>query len=227
MRNVGLVCVTLTSLNLLFSSQVEACKCPHNSVTDRAAGSALIFIGAAKFFTPASNNESIVSFSIVRILKGLRKHETIELFYDPDRECGTGIAMGKTYLVFANTNPRRDLLELNRCATKSLGEAKKDIFYLDTPKDEATCLKKHGKWARVHTLEPECDVPTSDAGHECQDSSECERACVAHLTQEQEKSLIPYGAHSLNLKGRCSTGAVFGCQPFVENGIVKGLRCVD
>ena len=73
------------------------------------------------------------------------------------------------------------------------------------------CIKKGGEWKTfgLRTKE-ECDLPTSDAGKTCTDSSQCESGCFTdHL-----------GATS----GKCGENTVIvGCGLiFVENGKTSG-----
>jgi len=56
---------------------------------------------------------------------------------------------------------------------------------VERPKDKETCLAKNGKWAKIGLFpEEECNLPTSDAGRECSDVSQCEGTCLADLTNQ-------------------------------------------
>lgn len=82
-------------------------------------------------------------------------------------------------------------------------------------KDEEACLKKGGTWGRLGlSLKEECNLPTSDGGKKCTDSSECDGSCIG----ERE------GVTS----GKCSDRTIVkGCYPFVENGKASGILCAD
>ena len=72
-------------------------------------------------------------------------------------------------------------------------------------------------------------IPTSDAGRECNDTSQCQGACLA--LQFDNNSDVIFNAlvqgNPIKAKGKCSSKAiVLGCNPEVENGIVVEL-CRD
>lgn len=77
------------------------------------------------------------------------------------------------------------------------------------------CLNQNGLWGRQGLAREEsCNLPASDAGENCTSSNQCEGKCVGESI----------GATS----GQCSTyQKVFGYRPFVENGRVPGILCVD
>ena len=74
-----------------------------------------------------------------------------------------------------------------------------------------------------------CVLPASDAGKTCNDSSECQGGCIAELTPEEHDLLTKeYGKHVLEKTGQCSQWQqMFGCFPFVSNGKVKEILCVE
>lgn len=92
---------------------------------------------------------------------------------------------------------------------------------------EQACREKGGEWGQFGLMvEPQCNLPTSDAGKICFDASECEGDCIATLTPEQNHQLETGG--SISTQGKCSaTQLNFGCHPFVRSGQVHGILCVD
>lgn len=91
-----------------------------------------------------------------------------------------------------------------------------DIDPKPKPESEEESCKKHGGgWISSSCS---CNLPTSDAGKECSDGSECDGACLA----EKEKPGEPAPT-----KGKCSEWTiVLGCRYFVTKG-VAGMICVD
>lgn len=77
------------------------------------------------------------------------------------------------------------------------------------------CEAQGGMWVRVGLSPQElCNLPTSDAGKECSDHSECEGVCLAEQTGE-------------GVKGKCSEWKMIaGCHQVVEGGEVFGV-CWD
>jgi hypothetical protein len=80
-----------------------------------------------------------------------------------------------------------------------------------TSKEE--CLALGGTWGPQGMLQLDmCDLPTTDAGQPCNDSSQCEGMCLAGDTPEV---------------GACSpTTLNFGCFPIMEGGQQLTI-CVD
>jgi len=95
-----------------------------------------------------------------------------------------------------------------------------------TPTDKESCEALGGRWGRIGlSLEEQCNLPTSDAGKECSDSDECEGSCIAELSEEDWEKAI-YGV--VYTKGKCTAWIItIGCHPFVEDGKVEGILCVD
>lgn len=92
------------------------------------------------------------------------------------------------------------------------------------------CEAAGGQWGQHGLfLEPICVVPTTDAGTACRDARECEGSCIAELTPEEQR-LFTAGPerHVFEKIGQCSQQQpVFGCFPFVSDGKVDGILCVD
>jgi len=97
---------------------------------------------------------------------------------------------------------------------------------ITTPTDKGSCEALGGRWGRIGLwLEERCNLPTSDAGEECCDSSQCVGACIAELSQE-DFDRAPAGV--VYTKGRCSAWRItVGCHAFVEDGKVYGIMCAD
>jgi hypothetical protein len=99
---------------------------------------------------------------------------------------------------------------------------------IEMPKDQSTCLAAGGKWGLVGLgLRDQCNLPTSDAGTICSDSSECESLCLAALSKADQERITREKVN-LQTKGKCAPWRiVVGCIAPVENGQVKGILCID
>lgn len=83
------------------------------------------------------------------------------------------------------------------------------------------CLSLRGKWAILGnplpgTGVPECILPTSDAGEECTDSSQCESWCQAPEGSESGASVV----------GTCYAWEKDDCSQEVMGGIAQTGVCV-
>jgi hypothetical protein len=77
------------------------------------------------------------------------------------------------------------------------------------------CRERGGRWERLGILGYGCNLPASDGGKGCVDSSECEGLCLAVASDEQSPA------------GKCSPWQNdFGCSLIVENSQIKEI-CVD
>ena len=96
-----------------------------------------------------------------------------------------------------------------------------------TPTDQSSCEAQGGKWGPLGLFPKEvCNLPTTDAGKACSDSSQCQSACIAALTQEQFDDVFRNGA-ILQTTGACAAWHILvGCIPFVEDGVVQ-MICID
>lgn len=95
------------------------------------------------------------------------------------------------------------------------------------PKDKESCESLNGKWGRIgfELLEEVCNLSTLDAGKECTSSNQCEGSCIAELSEEDRNEAIDGVVYT---KGKCTEWRlVDGCHPFIEDGKVKGILCVD
>ncbi|QDG37804.1 hypothetical protein FJN14_04770 [Alteromonas mediterranea] len=85
---------------------------------------------------------------------------------------------------------------------------------------EEVCDKQGGKWEKVGRQQAyACVPPANDAGNACNDSSECEVACVT----ENNKMEAGQKASGVCLE----TTDLFGCRSYVSNGVVEHTLCVD
>lgn len=88
----------------------------------------------------------------------------------------------------------------------------------ETGTDKESCEALGGKWQiwrNIPNASPECNLPTSDAGKPCLDSSECESYCEA-----------PEGAEvGAEVEGRCYGYQIAICMQEVRNGIAKPEWC--
>ncbi len=85
---------------------------------------------------------------------------------------------------------------------------------------EKVCDKHGGNWKKVGRQQAHaCVLPASDAGNACNDSSECEVACVT------ANNNIEAGEKA---RGVCLESTdLFGCRAYVSNGVVEHTLCVD
>ena len=92
------------------------------------------------------------------------------------------------------------------------------------PKNKESCEAAGGKWEINDAAV--CNLPTSDSGKECTDSSQCEGLCIAELSSEEYNKAIK--GTVIYTKGRCSgETSVLGCTPIVNDGKVFGILCMD
>ncbi|MHA7733379.1 hypothetical protein [Nitrosopumilus sp. S6] len=85
---------------------------------------------------------------------------------------------------------------------------------------ETECLAIDGKWeirAYVRNSQPHCNLPTSDEGKRCTDSTQCESFC-------QAEDDVQYGTQSI---GICYGYQFATCANQVINGTASGMICVD
>jgi hypothetical protein len=98
---------------------------------------------------------------------------------------------------------------------------------IQIPTTKEACESSGGSWGPIGLSETlACVMPTADGGQECSDSSECQGACVAELTQDEYATLGK--GTPIYKKGKCtfSTSPV-GCRAYVINGKVDSMLCVD
>jgi len=91
-------------------------------------------------------------------------------------------------------------------------------------KDKESCEAAGGKW-EINDIAV-CNLPTSDSGKECADSSQCEGLCIAELSEEEYNEATQ--GTIIYTKGKCSGETnVLGCTPIVNDGKVFGILCMD
>jgi hypothetical protein len=97
----------------------------------------------------------------------------------------------------------------------------------DYPKDKESCEAANGVWGPIGLAPYDvCNIPTSDGGKLCYDSSECDGYCLADLTPEMEEQLAQ--GTSVVTPGECSDWTQqIGCIAFVESGRVDQILCID
>ncbi|OJF67458.1 hypothetical protein BK026_00815 [Alteromonas sp. V450] len=85
---------------------------------------------------------------------------------------------------------------------------------------EKVCDKHGGNWKKVGRQQAyACVLPANDAGNACNDSSECDVACVT------ESNNMEAGEKA---RGVCLESTdLFGCRAYVSNGVVEHTLCVD
>lgn len=81
------------------------------------------------------------------------------------------------------------------------------------PNNEQDCLTQGGRWGPQGMAQTDmCDLPATDAGMPCTDSSQCQGLCLAGDTPST---------------GTCSPRTLnFGCHDVMEDGVQMGL-CID
>ncbi len=87
-----------------------------------------------------------------------------------------------------------------------------------SPTDKNSCEQLGGQWkiwSNALNARPKCNLPTSDSGKECTDSSQCESYCQA------EKSLKP-GSQTT---GKCYEWRIADCMREVQGGIFQFEWC--
>ena len=92
------------------------------------------------------------------------------------------------------------------------------LFYLIPKIPEIICEQKGGNWGAwsdIPDAPQRCNLPTSDAGEECTDSSQCESYC-----QTQNSAII-----GTEVIGECYGFELFTCIQKVENGLASGMMC--
>lgn len=99
-------------------------------------------------------------------------------------------------------------------------------------KDKTSCEALGGSWGRIGLdVEESCNLPTSDAGKECLNSTDCEGSCIAELSKEDWDKLwskVMGEEIIIYTKGKCTPWKVtVGCHAFVEDGKVEWILCVD
>ncbi len=96
------------------------------------------------------------------------------------------------------------------------------------PKDKESCEAHGGRWGPIGLSPAEvCVLPTKDAGKICWDSSQCEGACVATLSQDAYERLVTTHVPIFTAGTCTASNAGVGCNAYVENGVVSGILCID
>ena len=90
------------------------------------------------------------------------------------------------------------------------------------------CESSGGYWGMLGLFPQEqCNFKANDVGLACRDNSDCEGACIAELTSEQKESVVKKGK-AVDVNGQCSEYIiVIGCYPFVVEGKVDNIACID
>ena len=110
---------------------------------------------------------------------------------------------------------------------KFIGENVRDV--INVPWDKETCEARGGKWGYVGLLREErCNLPTLDAGKVCSNQNECEGACLADLSKE-EQDRVTKQKEIIETKGECTSWllTIGSCDAYVEDGKVDSILCVD
>ena len=94
---------------------------------------------------------------------------------------------------------------------------------------KAWCESQGGSFGYIGlSLKEYCNLPTSDGGTECRDSSECEGSCLVELTPEQDRIITWDHQVIMNITGTCTSyHMVVGCIAEVLDGKVEFVVCYD
>ena len=97
----------------------------------------------------------------------------------------------------------------------------------DDAAEKAECEEQGGAWDYVGlSLDKMCNLPTADDGTECNNSAECEGDCIADLSTEEMDVASSGGV--VETSGMCTSWKLtIGCLPYVEDGKVENIICVD
>jgi hypothetical protein len=103
----------------------------------------------------------------------------------------------------------------------TINETKDPYEFIPENINPETCEKLQGKWF-YHFVAPDdpladgiCNLPTTDAGKVCQDSSECESYCQA--TEGTE--------YDVETTGTCYEYQKASCMQEVLDGVASGMWC--
>ncbi|WP_394222052.1 hypothetical protein [Alteromonas gracilis] len=85
---------------------------------------------------------------------------------------------------------------------------------------QEVCERQGGSWKKIGRQQSfGCVLPTADAGNVCNDSRECEVACIV------DDNDIKAGEE---VQGVCLNNTdLLGCRSYVSNGVVEQTLCVD
>jgi hypothetical protein len=106
------------------------------------------------------------------------------------------------------------IIILTGCSSSndSKNESKKEV------KTEEDCKKEDGIWRiwdDIPNAKPRCNLPTSDEGKECTDSSQCQSHCEAPENTDSD----------INVMGHCYGYKFAICSNDVINGKATGKAC--
>ncbi len=107
-----------------------------------------------------------------------------------------------------------------QCMVRSLLKFEGSLSFPDL------CKQQGGRWL---SESKQCNHSiTSDGGIACKANSGCEAACMAELTDEQERLLVEeFGQHKFEFEGKCSANKSSPpCMPSItDDGLVDAIVC--
>ncbi len=107
-----------------------------------------------------------------------------------------------------------------QCKVKSLLQYRGNIPFPDL------CEQQGGRWLADSE---QCNYSiTADGGAPCKTHSDCEAACIAGLTADQEHLLVEeFGQHSFEFEGKCSASKTApSCMPRItDDGLTDAIIC--
>lgn len=92
---------------------------------------------------------------------------------------------------------------------------------------KAWCESQGGRFGRTGRMPlSNCNLPTTDGGRLCTDSSQCESMCLAELTDQQKRALES-GLTVAGVTGKCAEWSiVVGCNSIVQDDTAVVI-CID
>ena len=224
MNKLNLVLVIIMIFVFLFSNTTEATRiCGEGLLPENVA---LVKDGVkyipSYHYDPNSGRTAYVEALDIKSGKKLWKEKIYETKYDLSLEQDvqdvfiTYLWIKKGKLMVSNESDESYELDLKNKKVKQRG--------LTT---EQECLSLGGQWGRFGEYNQDrCNVPTNDKGEICKGDSDCEGACIAELTKEQQKRAQQ--GKTIITDGRCTAWTLnLVCDAFVEDGKVDGIMCYD
>ena len=132
-----MVLAVLTVVFSPFAADVYACQCLEREPPCAQYGSAdVVFIGLVLKITQSDRNFfTTIDFSIERAVKGLNGTTAQLVSYGTSFDAE--FAEGKTYLVYAYRNSKRNELYTHYCTrTRELSKASADLAFLNLPSEK-------------------------------------------------------------------------------------------
>ena len=132
---------------------------------------------------------------------------------------GFGLLAGSAYAGYYYGTQQVQQIEKPAAVSKPTPSPTPISSPIPPPSDRISCEQAGGKWGSWRDMlnaTPECNLPTSDAGKECTDSSQCESYCQAEEGAKRGDQA----------SGRCyEWKSVYTCMQEVRGGVVDVTWC--